>query len=58
MDVDMALNPEGDWRHVVDDLLASAPREAICILSTDLRIVYVNTSWSHLFGHTAEEAIG
>lgn len=54
----MAMSGEGDWKILVDDLLTLVPREAMCILSTDLRIVHVNAAWSHLFGHTAEEAIG
>ena len=58
MDIDMAMSGEGDWKILMDDLLTLVPREAMCILSTDLRIVHVNAAWSHLFGHTAEEAIG
>ena len=59
MDVDMALSAaEGDWKILVDDLLTLVPRESVCILSTDLRIVHVNSAWSQIFGHTAEEAIG
>jgi hypothetical protein len=58
MDIDMAGNAENDWRVIVDDLLSMGPREAVCILSTDLRIVHVNGVWTHVFGHSPEEAIG
>ena len=54
----MALSGEGDWKILVDDLLTLVPREAVCILSTDLRIVHVNAAWAQLFGHSAEDAIG
>jgi PAS domain-containing protein len=58
MDIDMTMNAEADWKMLADDLLTLVPREAVCILSTDLRIVHVNTAWSHIFGHAPEEAIG
>ena len=54
----MALSAEGDWRMMVEEFLSYVPREAMCILSTDLRIVHVNASWTNLFGHASEEAVG